>query len=208
MVMILLICAGACVVPFLHPPSIETSIDSFTIQNQPVHTAMTASGLITSGSSTFWANAPPNNYSIASTTSLSADSLTLNSVPALRRLASNPDAPFRTSIARAIHVMFHLTNKTTMLTPAAIRRVKSVEDKVFALPVYEDFCLHVISPKAQGERECRRPVSITNFIYGSVTADGRYLPDGKSDEQQDPVKVAQVGDRVVRAQQPRMDALS
>jgi hypothetical protein len=192
MAVILFICAGACVVPFLRPPSIDTSFDSFTIQNQPIHNAMTSSGLIASGSSTFWSK-PPNNYSISSTAPLSADALALNSVPALRRLAANPNELIRASIGRTIHVVFHLTNKTTLLTPAAIQRVKSVEDKVFALPAYQTFCLHALAPKAPGVRVCRRPVSVTNFVYASVTADGWYVPDGKSDVQQDPVKAAQVG---------------
>jgi hypothetical protein len=195
MAAILLLCAGACVIPFIHPPSINTSFDSLTVQNQPINTAVTSSSLITSGSVTFWSMqtspAPSNKSSGTSKPSLDANGLALNSVPAMRRLAVDVNQPIRINIQHAIHVVFHLTNKTTMLTPAAIERVKSVEDQVYALSAYHDFCLHLPS-KPSGMRECRRPVSVTNFIYGSVAADGSYRPDGNSDVQQDPIKASQV----------------
>ena len=108
-----------------------------------------------------------------------------------RRLqqAGGAEEPLRRHVQHTLHAVFHHADKSTMLTPVAIARIKAIEDEVFRLPGYQRLCLHV---SAEGPRKCRRPVSATNFMYGTVTPSGGYVPDGNSDVQQDPVKAAQV----------------
>jgi hypothetical protein len=190
MVLILLACAGACVVPFLDPPAINTSFDTLTVQGQPINKAVEASGMLTSGSSSFWSlsssSSPAGTDSAPKTSAVVA-----GPPPARRRLQQqNSSEPFRNFIKYTLHVIYHNADLTTMLTPEAITKIRKVEEDIFVLPEYTSLCMH--QQRADAGRECRRPVSITNFIYGSAEADGSFHADGSSVTQLNPVKVAQV----------------
>jgi hypothetical protein len=183
MLAIVCLCAGGCVVPFLKPPSINTSFNTLTVQDKPINYAVEASSYLTTGSSKFWGLSTDSPPPAAASGAPS---------PPARRLLKDDGgkAPYRDHVEHSLHVIFHRADKTTMLTRPMITKVKAVEDALFDLPDYQRICLQKTNPDT-GAHECRRPVSVTNFIYGSVTTSG-FIPDGNSNRQLDPVNSAQV----------------
>lgn len=183
MLLIILLATAAFVVPVLYAPTINTSFETLTVQDQPVNEAVAASAHLTTGSSDFWGLSSASREDDAD-----------GDAPARRRLAqaeARPaDEPLRDFVRYTLHVVFHNNDLTTMLTRGTVARIKEVEDRVYELPEYTRLCLH--RSVTGTVRECRRPVSVTNFVYGTTEADGSFTPDGNSDVQQDPVKTAQV----------------
>ena len=173
MFVILCLAAGAAVLPFLRPPSINTSFDTLTVQDTPINHAVEASSYLTAESSSFW------DLSVSDSSS-----------PAARRLLAADQQHMRTHVGHSVHVIFHRADRGTMLTRPIISKVKAVEDEVYALPDFARLCLQSTNPET-GDVQCRRPVSVTNFIYGSMTKSG-FVPDGNSQRQLNPVRAAQV----------------
>jgi hypothetical protein len=87
-------------------------------------------------------------------------------------------------------VIFYRADQGNMLTRTTLDQVKSAEDQLFSLPGYSSFCLQKVNPVTSAI-ECRRPVSVTNIMYGSLTSQG-FVADGDSTRQLDPVRSAQV----------------
>lgn len=187
--MLLMLCAIAagCVLPFLKPPAINTSFETLTVQGQPINHAVEASALLTTATSGFWgmsAAPPSSDGSGARRRLLAKDSNSGDS-------DSTNDNVARKSSARSLHVIYHRPDRGTLLTRDMIARIKAVEDEVFALPDYGRMCVQR-GGKGSDARDCRRPVSVTSFMFGVVTEDGGFEPNGDSDRMLDPKKSAQV----------------
>lgn len=108
------------------------------------------------------------------------------------RNAAASSIPFRNNINFALHVVFFKDDRSTMLTRETVAEIKRIENEIYALPAYERLCLHMSPGETGVQRQCRRPISMTNFVYGRFTDSGEFMADGSNDEAQDPVKAAQV----------------
>eukprot|EP00892_Ulva_mutabilis_P011332 jgi/Ulvmu1/8571/UM045_0013.1 len=209
MLIVLALAAAASVLPFLQPPSINASFETLTVQDQPVNDALSASKYLLSGSDSFWSDtaaaqassAPATSAGTVSGDAVSRRLLSFHHIPPLpeprleapaRQLQDATDVPFRNNIDFALHVVFFNTDKSTMLARETVARIKRVEDSIYALPAYTRMCLHMSERETGAARHCRRPVSMTNFVYGRFADDGSFMADGSATEAQDPVKAAQV----------------
>ena len=187
--LLILLCmmAAGCVLPFLKPPAINTAFETLTVQGQPINHAVEASALLTTAASAFWAMDPSPSASDSSGSSRRR--LLGKGDSGSKSAKKSQDSPVRKFAAQNLHVIYHRPDKATMLTRDMIARIRAVEDEVYALPDFQRLCVQ--RGKGRDAQDCRRPVSVTSFMYGEVTEDG-FEPNGDSDRMLDPKRSAQV----------------
>lgn len=87
--------------------------------------------------------------------------------------------PVRGYVDHTLHVVYRRPDGASTLTEDTIAAIKNVEDTVFRLPRYQQLCVHNPLEATDRVRVCRRPISFTNYAYGSFDSVSGFVPDGQ-----------------------------